>query len=46
MKRAIKSMIERLGYRIDGIRYVPRPLLDPRNLRVVEFDDVVCRRIA
>ena len=45
LKALAKSMLNALGYRIEGIRYTPRQLLDPDRLRTVEFDDVLCRRI-
>jgi FkbM family methyltransferase len=45
MKKQIRLVLERLGYRIEGIRYTPRPFLRPERLRRLQFDDVVCRRI-
>jgi len=45
MKRLIKQMAERLGYRIECVRNIPKPLRDPRHLRTLEFDDAVCRRM-
>ena len=45
VKRLIQATLAKLGYRVQGIRYCPRQLLDAKNLRVVEFDDVVCRRM-
>lgn len=45
MKQAIRSLLARLGYRIEGIRYTPRQLLDPARLRALTFDDVVCRHL-
>lgn len=45
MKALVKRGLARAGYRIEGTRMVARQLLDPRNLRPLEFDDIVCRRI-
>jgi FkbM family methyltransferase len=43
VKQAIKAILARLGYRVEGIRYTPRHLLDPSRLRILQFDDVICR---
>jgi FkbM family methyltransferase len=45
LKELLKRTFAGFGYRIEGIRYVPRQLLVRDNLRALEFDDVVCRRI-
>jgi FkbM family methyltransferase len=45
LKRLLKTVLAKLGYRVQGTRYVPRQLLDPGSLRYLEFDDVVCRRM-
>src|SRR6202521_619988 len=45
MKRLIKTALAALGYRVQGTRYCPRQLLETSYLRVIEFDDVVCRRM-
>lgn len=45
LKRAIRRLTAKLGYRIEGIRYTPRQLLDASFLRPLEFDDVICRRM-
>jgi FkbM family methyltransferase len=45
MKSLLKRLFATLGYRVQGTRYVPRQLLDVKNLRVLEFDDVICRRM-
>ncbi len=49
VRRVVKTLIKRslaaLDYRIESTRYVPRQLLEPRNLKRIEFDDVVCRRM-
>jgi FkbM family methyltransferase len=45
MKQLIRNALQILGYEIQGIRYCPRHLLVPENLRVLEFDDVICRRM-
>jgi FkbM family methyltransferase len=38
-------MLARVGYRMEGIRYTPRHLLEPGRLRILEFDDVICRHM-
>lgn len=43
LKDAARRMIQRAGYRIENLRYVPRPMQDHRNLRLLTFDDVICR---
>jgi FkbM family methyltransferase len=45
VKQSIRALLARLGYRVEGIRYTPRHLLDPQGLRSLEFDDVVCRHM-
>lgn len=45
MKQWVKKLFAKLGYRVQGTRYCPRQLLEPRFLRPLEFDDVVCRRM-
>ena len=45
MKRLLKSTLAALGYRVQGTRYCPSQLLEPDCLRVIEFDDLVCRRM-
>ena len=45
MKSVIRFALERLGYRIEGIRFTPRHFLEPDCLRRLDFDDVVCRRM-
>lgn len=45
MKHLIQAALAKIGYRIQGIRYCPRQLLEPKNVRIIEFDDVVCRRM-
>jgi FkbM family methyltransferase len=45
VKRLLKIALARLGYRVQGTRYCPRQLLEAANLRAIEFDDVVCRRM-
>lgn len=45
MKRLLKRALSSLGYRVQGTRYTPRQLLLPHNLRSLEFDDIVCRRM-
>ena len=43
MKTLAKSLLGRLGYRVQGTRYVPRQLLEPACLRFLEFRDAVGR---
>ena len=45
MKAVTRSVLAAFGYRLQGTRYTPRQLLEPENLRAIEFDDVVCRRM-
>jgi FkbM family methyltransferase len=45
VKQLLKTVLARLGYRVQGTRYSPRHLLEPGYLRVIEFDDLVCRRM-
>lgn len=45
MKRLLKNILAKLGYRVQGTRYTPRQFLEPSCLRAIEFDDVVCRRM-
>src|SRR5580692_5233133 len=45
MKHWINAGLGVLGYRVQGIRYCPRQLLQAGCLRVIEFDDLVCRRM-
>lgn len=45
MKQAVRALLARLGYRVEGVRYTPRQLFEPAALRALEFDDVVCRRM-
>lgn len=45
MKAAIQATLERLGYRVEGVRFEPRQFRQGDCLRRLEFDDVVCRRM-
>lgn len=45
MKQAIRTILSHLGYRVEGIRYTPRHLLDPERVRNLQFDDVICRHM-
>jgi hypothetical protein len=36
-KAAVKSVLATLGYRVQCTRHTPRQLLEPENLRVIEF---------
>lgn len=45
MKRLIRRVLGELGYKVEGTRLVPRQLLEPANLRRLELDDVICRRM-
>lgn len=43
IKSALKSLCNSLGYKIECIRHTPRQLLQADHLRVLTFDDAVCR---
>ena len=43
MKQALKQLLSRLGYHVEGTRHTPRHLFQPECLRTLQFDDVVCR---
>lgn len=43
MKDRIKQLLAALGYEVRGTRMTPRQLLQPKLLRALEFDDVICR---
>jgi len=45
MKQLVKKMFAKLGYHVQGTRYCPRHLLEPRYLRPIELADVICRRM-
>ncbi len=45
MKQAVQRLLNRLGYRVEGIRYTPRQLLQPDRVRALEFDDVISRHM-
>ena len=45
MKSLLKNVLRGLGYHIQGTRFTPRHLLDPAQLRLLEFDDIICRRM-
>lgn len=45
MKHWINAGLAALGYRVQGIRYCPRQLLEPACCRAIEVDDLVCRRM-
>jgi FkbM family methyltransferase len=45
MKQAIKKFLAHFGYRVEGIRYTPRHLIEPERLRTLQFDDVICRHM-
>jgi FkbM family methyltransferase len=45
MKSLLKNVLRGLGYQIQGTRFTPRHLLDPAQLRLLEFDDIICRRM-
>jgi FkbM family methyltransferase len=45
VKAWVRERLRDLGYDVQGVRYTPRQLLDPSSLRVVEFDDIVCRHM-
>lgn len=43
MKLFLKNLIQRLGYRVQGIKYVPRQLLSVENVREIELADLIAR---
>lgn len=45
MKQFVRNVIDRIGYRIEGIRYTPRQFLDRKLVRELKFDDIVCKRM-
>lgn len=45
MKRFIQNVLARLGYRVEGIRHTPHHLLSRDRVRVLEFDDLICRHM-
>lgn len=45
VKNAIRGILQRFGYRIEGMRHTPRQLLNSDLMRSLEFDDIVCRHI-
>lgn len=45
MKQVVRRMLERVGYRMQCIRYTPQQLLDSTHVRELHFDDIVCRRM-
>ena len=45
MKQCVKKLFAKVGYQVQGIRYCPRQLLERDNLRLIELDDVICRRM-
>lgn len=45
LKDILKRLLAVAGYRVAGTRYTPWQLLEPTLLRLLEFDDVLCRRM-
>jgi FkbM family methyltransferase len=45
MRQVVKKLIAKLGYQVQGTRYCPRQLLERDHLRLVQLDDVICRRM-
>lgn len=45
MKRALKKLIRRMGYHVEGTRYKPRQLYHSECLRTLQFDDVITRHM-
>lgn len=45
MKRLARTILARIGYRVEGIRYTPRQLLEPKRLRALSFDDIICHHM-
>lgn len=45
MKQLVKKLFAKLGYHVQGTRYCPRHLLEPKYLRTIELADVIYRRM-
>jgi FkbM family methyltransferase len=45
VKALLRKALRGIGYDVQGVRYTPRQLLEPERLRLLEFDDVVCRHM-
>jgi hypothetical protein len=45
MKRLIGKLLATCGYQVRSTRYCPRQLFKPEHIRLVEFDDIVCRHM-
>jgi FkbM family methyltransferase len=45
VKRTLQKLLNRAGYRIEGIRYTPRHLVQGDRLRTLEIHDVICRHM-
>jgi FkbM family methyltransferase len=43
VKQALKELLSRFNYRVEGTRYTPRHLFRPECVRTLQFDDVICR---
>jgi FkbM family methyltransferase len=43
VKQALKQLLGRFNYRIEGTRYKPRHLFRTECIRTLQFDDVICR---
>jgi FkbM family methyltransferase len=44
-KGLARRLLSSVGYRLESIRHHPRQLLNSRNLRVLELDDIIARRM-
>jgi FkbM family methyltransferase len=45
MRRKLRQLFLRWGYRIDCVRFVPRQMLDPASMISLDFHHAVCRRM-
>ena len=45
MRKKLRQLFLRWGYRIDCIRFVPCQMLDPANVIRLDFHHAVCRRM-
>jgi hypothetical protein len=45
VKHAVKQLLGRIGYHVEGTRYTPRHLYRPECIRTLQFHDVICRHM-
>jgi FkbM family methyltransferase len=43
VKQALKQLLGRFNYHVEGTRYTPRHLFRPECVRTLQFHDVICR---